>query len=100
LDRAWWELNLNKYEKGLEFFEHYHFGLMALILSNFLLNSFLKGLGVAFILAEWSQTGEWRDGKWRRGHPFAYGSNHFKSSTYIGFFLSVILILVSLNVSP
>lgn len=98
LDRIWWELGFNKYEKGLEIFEHYHHGLMSWILAYFtpiVFSYFLWGLGLALVLAEWGQTGEWGNGVWRRGHPFAYGSKHFPWSTAIGVVLLAVVIALA-----
>jgi hypothetical protein len=97
LDRVWWEGKFDKYEKGVEELEHYHWGLVSWILAYLTplwLSQVLWGLGAALVLAEWAQVGEWENGNvWRRGHPFAYGSNHFKASTAIGVALSIVLIL-------
>jgi hypothetical protein len=96
LDRVWWEWGLSKYESGVKELEHYHWGLLAWFLSYFtphLVSEFLWGLGAALILAEWGQIGEWGDGEWRRGHPFAYGSNHFVASTVIGVVLAALVVI-------
>ena len=96
LDRAWWEGGFDKYEHGVEELEHYHWGLMSWIiayLTPLWLSQVLWGLGAALVLAEWAQLGEWENGTWRRGHPFAYGSNHFKASTAIGAILVVLLLV-------
>jgi hypothetical protein len=95
LDRAWWEGKFNKYEKGVEELEHYHWGLLSWILAYLAplwLSQVLWGLGAALVLAEWAQVGEWENGEWRRGHPFAYGSGHFRASTAIGAGLIITLI--------
>lgn len=95
LDRVWWESGLNKYEAGISVFEHYHWGLLAWFLSYFaygLVPDLLRGLGAALVLAEWGQTGEWVGDKWCRGHPFAYGSNHFVPSTVIGAVLAALVL--------
>jgi len=96
LDRVWWEGGFDKYEKGVEELEHYHWGLMSWILAYLTplwLSQVLWGLGAALVLAEWAQVGEWENGEWRRGHPFAYGSNHFRASTAIGTGLFVTLLI-------
>jgi Na+/melibiose symporter-like transporter len=96
LDRAWWEGKFSKYEKGVEELEHYHWGLLSWILAYLTplwLSQVLWGLGAALVLAEWAQVGEWENGRWRRGHPFAYGSNHFKVSTAIGAGLAIALLI-------
>jgi len=96
LDRLWWESGFSKYERGVEELEHYHWGLVAWIvayLTPLAISDVLWGLGAALVLAEWSQTGRWSDGVWRRGHPFAYGSSHFASSTAIGAVLFAALLI-------
>ena len=95
LDRIWWESGLDKYDRKCEELEHYHWGLISWIVSYITpltVSQILWGLGLALVIAEWGQIGEWRDEKWRRGHPFAYGSNHFAASTIIGIVLIAILI--------
>ncbi|MCS7118267.1 MAG: hypothetical protein NZ957_05740 [Thaumarchaeota archaeon] len=101
LDRVWWESGFNKYEKGVEFMEHYHWGLLSILIAFFLpmiAFDFMVGLGLSMILAEWAQTGYWKNGNWRRGHPFAYGSSHFVLSTLIGAVLLASVIAVWLYV--
>ncbi|MEM3193409.1 MAG: hypothetical protein QXH97_00300 [Candidatus Bathyarchaeia archaeon] len=96
LDRVWWESGLNKYEKGIAVLEHYHWGLIAWILAyvvNVNISFFLWGVGLALVMAEWAQTGEWKDSVWSRGHPFAYGSDHFLFSTVIGLALIAVHVL-------
>ena len=83
LDYLWWKTGVGKYEKRLEMFEHYHWGLILLILMRTLISFnaiFLSfsGMGTSFILAEITQQ-----------HPFALKSNHQLSSTIIGAILSV-----------
>ena len=100
LDRVWWESGANKYDKGLEALEHYHWGLVcwiAAILAPTTVSQVLWGLGAALVLSEWAQIGEWGDGYWKRGHPFAYGSSHFAASTAIGAsLLTALLVLQAL----
>ncbi len=83
----------------LKIHEHYHVGL-ELILLGFLLPwvvpdsstsfailaaaLFAIGCGFGFIMAEWRQVHEIKQMQVVPGHPFAYGSGHFKSSTAIG----------------
>lgn len=111
IDIIWWNIDFKKAEKGLEVHEHYHLGLELLIAGigiAYIVELpvyFLLGTGFAFIMAEWRQTVEIRktvDGqdtiqKVVPGHPFAYGSTHFKQSTTIGIsliaLLSIILVL-------
>ena len=105
IDILWWNIDFKKAEKGLEAHEHYHLGIELLIVAlvvsyiSELPSYFLIGCGFAFIMAEWRQTVEIRktvDGEEIRqkvvpGHPFAYGSVHFKQSTAIGIGLTVLL---------
>lgn len=96
LDRVWWESALNKYEKGVEELEHYHWGLLAWIVSYLtplIVSELLWGLGAALVIAEWAQTGKWENGRWVKGHPFAYKSRHFLKSTAIGVVLVVLLLI-------
>ena len=101
IDILWWNIDFEKAEKGLEAHEHYHVGLELLIgglllsFINEMLVYIMLGAGFAFIMAEWRQTVEIRktkDGKEEKknvvpGHPFAYGSLHFKQSNTIGIVL-------------
>lgn len=111
IDILWWNIDFKKAEKGMEAHEHYHVGIELLIVGlvvsffNDLPSYFLIGAGFAFIMAEWRQTveikktvnGEVITQKVVPGHPFAYGSTHFKQSTIIGIgltiFLSILLVL-------
>jgi hypothetical protein len=85
LDYLWRKLGIGKHEGRFEVFEHYHWGLLSLILMKTLLNlsafftSFL-GIGAFFIFAEIVQE-----------HPFALKSSHQLSSTMIGAILCVFL---------
>jgi len=81
LDKFYQYKEINKYEKGFEYIEHYHFGLIAGIIGIITSIDIFTGLGMSLILAEWSQD-----------HHFAYGSNHFKLSTIMGLILFAILI--------
>ena len=108
IDILWWNIDFKKAEKGMEAHEHYHLGLELLIaglivsMFNDLPSYFLVGAGFAFIMAEWRQTveikktvnGEIVKQKVIPGHPFAYGSNHFKQSTAIGIGLTVLLSII------
>jgi len=73
MDVVWWNKSLDKYEKGFEALEHYHFGILAGIVGLFIYPEIFFGLMLALFISEWTQT-----------HQFAYQSNHFKSSTLIG----------------
>jgi len=98
IDVWWWSIDYRKAERGLEFHEHYHVGLELLILSLILYHFTLSalafipvGAGFGFITAEWRQVVEVAGRKVQPGHPFAYGSKHFRQSTVFGFLLLVIL---------
>jgi len=85
-DFLWRRTGISKYEKRLEVFEHYHWGIALLIfikaLPRFGSASFiLTGISTVFIFTETTQK-----------HPFALRSNHGLSSTTIG---AVLLILLS-----
>lgn len=82
----WRKAGWNKHEKGLEVFEHYHWGLVILILTNLLnfLNGwspYAVGFGIGLIIEELGQH-----------HPFAIKSNHGGLSTFIGIVLAIVLI--------
>jgi hypothetical protein len=92
LDRLWWELGLDKRDAKVAFLEHYHWGLVCWIVSFFTpypISATLLGIGLALIIAEWSQT-----------HPFAYGSDHFIPSTVIGAILMTILLILAFLPNP
>lgn len=95
LDSLWWRSGIKKYEKGLEAHEHYHFGLelwlAAALAAPFAppaLPAALAGAGLGFIVSEWSQRLEVHRGRVVPGHPWAWGSSHFRSSTAIGVLLA------------
>lgn len=91
LDLVWWHTGIRKAEKGVEWHEHYHVGLECWIAEAFLGTGFLTGMGMGFFLAEWTQSTEIVGKKVLPGHPFAYGSSHFRSSTWFGAALAVVL---------
>jgi hypothetical protein len=84
MDVVWWKINYQKYEKGLEWHEHYHVGIEIAIVAAVINSYFLGGIAFAFILAEYLQE-----------HKFAIKSGHFKESTIFGIVLFIILILVT-----
>jgi hypothetical protein len=79
IDKIWYNINYSKYEKGVEFLEHYHIGIILITLSVLFNFYWVLGLGLAFILAEWTQK-----------HYFALNSIHFKLSSFIGIGLTVL----------
>ena len=78
--------SLYKLRTLLKALEHYHHGLLLIIISSFVaspsLSSFLFGLGSYLIIDEANQD-----------TPFAYGKDTFKASTSIGVILVVIWIV-------
>jgi len=81
-DRIWMERFI-KTEK-VKVFEHYHWSLVLAVLSIYMdLQGFTWGVALALLIAEHFQR-----------HPYAYGSNHFKESTYIGLALTLIFVTV------
>lgn len=101
IDVLWWNINYKKAEKGLEVLEHYHMGLILLIIAiiaNLFYESialFLTGMGFLFIIAEWHQTIHTVGKKVVSGKPFAWGSVHFIGSSIIGIILSGILLSIT-----
>ena len=91
VDTIWWRINFKKIEKGLEAHEHYHIGLELLILYMLTDFTLFAGMGLGFIISEWSQHIEVKGDKVVKGHPFAIGSTHLKQSTIIGAALSAVL---------
>ncbi|WP_299292094.1 hypothetical protein [Nitrosopumilus sp.] len=107
LDTFWWvKPSINKYEKGaLKNHEHYHFGMELIIVGIILIwvaNEYsielsivwsaLIGAGFGFIIAEWRQIVEPHKGTVTLGHPFAYGSDHYRQSTQIGVVIFAVMI--------
>lgn len=100
IDIYWWiNPSFKKLEKGLESFEHYHISfcffivfIIVGILTKHEISMLFFGLSVAFFIAEWTQSKEVKGKKVVPGHPFAYGSIHFKQSSVIGIILIVVAI--------
>ncbi len=96
VDILWWVSPVfKKTEKGMEAHEHYHIGIELIILFilvdhffNTSLGLILLGAGIGFLMAEWSQSKEIKGKIVVPGHPFAYKSSHFKSSSLIGILLT------------
>jgi hypothetical protein len=91
-DLIWRRTGINKYERRIESLEHYHWGLVLLILLRFLLASSdafisLVGTSVTLILSEITHE-----------HPFALKSNHQFSSAAIGAILTVSTVLIWFNI--
>jgi hypothetical protein len=88
IDHLWTKTSINKYERRLEVLEHYHWGLVVLMLTKMLqifskLTFSFAGLASIFILLEVVQE-----------HPFAVGSDHQVSSTIVGILLLAVLLLI------
>ena len=105
VDVLWWHIDYKKAERGMEAHEHYHVGL-ELLIASYITSLFyepvswlLVGMGITFIAAEWRQVHEIKKGKVVPGHPFAYGSSHFASSTIIGVVLCAVLAAVILLIN-
>jgi hypothetical protein len=83
IDVLWWRAGIQKYEKGHEMWEHYHFGLIIGIFGVMLVQPVLLGIMVILVLKESSQK-----------HPFAIKSSHFISSTILGVSMAIVYIVV------
>ncbi len=89
LDKRWFtDVSFSKYEKNLEFFEHFHHGLILMIIGvilysydQLLISMGLLFAGFTFIVLEA-----------RQKNDFAIHSNHFIKSAAIGIVLLIILI--------
>ena len=82
LDYPWRKTGVNKYERGVEALEHYHWGLVFLIVAKlFDFGAIYAGVGLYLILVELTQK-----------HPFAIKSDHDLPSTMFGLILVIILI--------
>lgn len=101
VDIVWWvKPSLSKSDK-FKAHEHYHVSLELVILfiivsyfTNNALSAVILGAAVGFLLGEWDQLKEIKNKKVIPGHPFAYGSNHFKSSCVIGGILTGIILTI------
>jgi len=84
LDYLWRRTGVSKYERGMEMFEHYHWGFVLLILARILkiLSVTFGGIGLCLVFVELTQS-----------HPFAIKSSHGFSSTIIGLILAIPLVL-------
>ena len=92
--------SFSRFENGFESHEHYHIAI-ELVIIYLIVNYFftipldiLPAMAVGFLAAEWTQSKEILDKKVIPGHPFAYGSTHFRSSTIIGVILCIIAIII------
>jgi len=103
VDIIWWvKPKLSKSDR-FKAHEHYHVSLelvmLFIIIQNFTNNSaslFILGAAVGFLLGEWDQLKEIKNRKVVPGHPFGFGSTHFKASCVIGGILTGIVIILSL----
>jgi len=102
VDIIWWvKPSLSKSDK-FQAHEHYHVGLELVIL--FLIVDYLTqnsaslvilGASIGFLLGEWDQLKEIKNKKVVPGHPFAYGSTHFKASSLIGGVLTAVTFILA-----
>lgn len=105
IDIVWWvKPSLSKSDK-FKAHEHYHVSLELVILFIILsyltdnpVSLFILGAAVGFLLGEWDQLKEIKNSKVIPGHPFAYGSDHFKSSCAIGVILTGVIITLCLMI--
>jgi hypothetical protein len=92
IDVAWWHTQINKYEKGIAVnLEHYHWGLILLLVYAATNLTFIVGVGIALILAEWCEPFSYET-----KHPFSLGSGHFTSSLLIAIALIIIIVIFSI----
>jgi hypothetical protein len=101
IDIIWWtQKSFSKIERGFESHEHYHIAIeliiLYLVIDYFFEIQFvlLAAMALGFLAAEWTQSKEIIHKKVIPGHPFAYGSAHFRSSTIIGIILCVLAIVI------
>ena len=101
IDIIWWtQKSFSKIERGFESHEHYHIALELVIVYLMLDYIFaiqldiLGAMALGFLVAEWTQSKEILGKKVVPGHPFAYGSTHFISSTIIGIILCIVTITI------
>ena len=95
---SYWEKKGNKESKKLEFFEHYHNSIILFIIAMFtfstspMITAALISVALVFLVGEWRQIHYTKDNNVLPGHPFAYGSVHFKASSIMGITLICIAI--------
>ena len=91
IDIIWWvKPSFSKLDK-FKAHEHYHISLELVILfiivqyfTNSPFSVVIIGAAFGFLLGEWDQLKEIVGKTVKPGHPFAYGSSHFKTSSAIG----------------
>jgi len=101
IDIIWWvKPSLSKFDK-LKAHEHYHVALelviLSIIMGHFTNSPFsvvILGAAFGFLLGEWDQLKEIVGKTVKPGHPFAYGSSHFKASSVIGGSLIITIIIL------
>jgi hypothetical protein len=77
-----WSKGLNLKVDKAPIMEHYHWGLILILIDKYLPWNLLSGIAAALIVSEW--TGD-------KLHPFAWGKTHFKESTIIGLIISIMV---------
>ena len=104
IDIIWWvKPSFSKLDK-FKAHEHYHVSLELVILyimiqhfTNSPFSVVILGAAFGFLLGEWDQLKEIVGKTVKPGHPFAYGSSHFKASSVIGVSLIGTIILLYTN---
>ena len=76
------EETLNARWDRIHILEHYHFGIILMIVWLFYPRNWILGISTALFFTEW--TGD-------RARPFGVGKDHFVSSTVVGIVLAAIL---------
>jgi len=101
IDIIWWvKPSLSKLDK-FKAHEHYHISLelviLFIIIDHLTTSQFsfvILGAAFGFLLGEWDQLKEIVGKTVKPGHPFAYGSSHFKTSSMIGVSLTITIIIL------
>ncbi len=106
IDIIWWVKPALSKSNKLQAHEHYHVGLELVILFiivNYLTQNpaslVILGAAIGFLLGEWDQLKEIKNKKVIPGHPFAYGSTHFKTSSLIGGVLTAVTFILAFFVT-
>lgn len=101
IDIIWWvKPSFSKLDK-FKAHEHYHISLelviLFIIIDHLTSSQFsfvILGAAFGFLLGEWDQLKEIVGKTVKPGHPFAYGSSHFKTSSMIGGSLIITIIVL------
>ena len=96
---SYWEKKGKKESIKLKAFEHYHNSIILITIGMFAYSTHptitagLVSTAIIFLVGEWRQIHYLKDGIPKEGHPFAYGSTHFKQSSVIGMILTAMSII-------